>query len=453
MVAGMGVPSSRPAGDAPARTPSLRLVRGILLAALLTAGMPALGVAAEAQKAEPQKVEPPRGRGALPPSGTVTTVRQEPFKQESPKAKPRTDAPAAAAPPSASAAATPAAPRVTQALRFGVYRKEADAWVDWKSLVRRQPDMVADLVPRVVPLKAGAPDDGYVLLAAPLPDLDPTFVCRRIVGGGGTCLVVEAPDVPLGPPAKVPDGDSNGVVTYTPDQSREMVEIERQAARLSRITAIVPGFDAQIDVGALKASRWNLCALTFDDGPHPAVTPRILDILRTESVRATFFPIGNVAARHPRIIQRIVQEGHEVGNHSLTHPNMRNLPAEAQRAEVAETNRILATVGADPVLFRPPAGRYNQDTLKVVQQERMNPALWNVDTRDWLTRDAEKIMAQVDSAGAIGSVVLMHTTYNATAEALPKAIGLLRTRGCRFVTLSEWISSLISLSTPRIAQK
>lgn len=407
--------------------------------------------------------EPQNGRGALPPSGTVTTVRQEP-----PKAKPRTDIPRTETPAPATPAVTPAAitptavapaaapsstPRLTQALRFGIYRKEADAWVDWKSLVRRQPDMVADLVPRVVPLKPGAPDDGYMLLAAPLPDLDPNFVCRRIVGGGGSCLVVEAPDVPLGPPAKVMDGDSNGVVTYTPDQSREMVEIERQAARLSRITAIVPGVEAQVDVGALKASHWNLCSLTFDDGPHPSVTPRILDILRTEGVRATFFPIGNVAVRHPRIIQRIVQEGHEVGNHSLTHPNMRNLPAEAQRAEVAETNRILAAAGADPVLFRPPAGRYNQDTLKVVQQESMNPALWNVDTRDWLTRDADKIMAQVESAGAIGSVVLMHTTYNATADALPKAIGLLRTRGCRFVTLSEWITSLTSLATPRIAQR
>ena len=105
------------------------------------------------------------------------------------------------------------------------------------------------------------------------------------------------------------------------------------------------------------------------------------------------------------------------------------------------------------MLFRPPAGRWNNDTLKAVEQENMSPALWNVDTRDWLTRDAGKIMAQVEATGTIGSVVLMHTTYNATAEALPKAIGLLRTRGCRFVTLSEWITSLNSLATPRIAQR
>ncbi|WP_353860871.1 polysaccharide deacetylase family protein [Azospirillum formosense] len=340
-------------------------------------------------------------------------------------------------------------------LQFGVYRTEADAWVAWKAVVRRQPDMVADLVPRVALQRPESPDSGFVLRAAPLPDLDPSFVCRRIVGGGGSCLVMDAvPDQPPATPAAgSEDNDHNGVVTYSPDQSREMQEIERQAARLSRIAAIVPGNEARVDIGALKASRWNLCSLTFDDGPHPAVTPRILDILRSEGVRATFFPIGNVAVRHPRIIQRIVQEGHEVGNHSLTHPNMRTLNTEAQRAQIAETNRILAQSGADPVLFRPPAGRWNSDTLNAVEQEKMSPALWNVDTRDWFTRDAGKIMAQLEATGTIGSVVLMHTTYNATAEALPRAIGLLRTRGCRFVTLSEWITSLNSLATPRIAQR
>ena len=340
-------------------------------------------------------------------------------------------------------------------LQFGVYRTEADAWVAWKAIVRRQPDMVADLVPRVAPQRRDVPDSGFVLHAAPLPDLDPNFVCRRIVGGGGSCLVVDAAvDQPVAAaPAAMEDGDHNGVVTYSPDQSREMQEIERQAARLSRIAAIVPGNEARVDIGALKASRWNLCSLTFDDGPHPTVTPRILDILRNEGVRATFFPIGNVAVRHPRIIRRIVQEGHEVGNHSMTHPNMRNLTTEEQRAQITETNRILADQGADPVLFRPPAGRWNNDTLKAVEQENMSPALWNVDTRDWLTRDAGKIMAQVEATGTIGSVVLMHTTYNATAEALPRAIGLLRTRSCRFVTLSEWITSLNSLATPRIAQR
>ncbi|MBK4722206.1 polysaccharide deacetylase family protein [Azospirillum sp. YIM DDC1] len=341
-------------------------------------------------------------------------------------------------------------------LQFGVYRTEADAWVAWKAVVRRQPDMVADLVPRVSLQKPEIPDSGFVLRAAPLPDLDPTFVCRRIVGGGGSCLVVDAAaEQPTAatPAATLEDNDHNGVVTYSPDQSREMQEIERQAARLSRIAAIVPGNEARVDIGALKASRWNLCSLTFDDGPHPAVTPRILDILRSEGVRATFFPIGNVAVRHPRIIKRIVQEGHEVGNHSLTHPNMRTLTTEAQRAQIAETNRILAAAGADPVLFRPPAGRWNSDTLTAVDQEKMSPALWNVDTRDWFTRDAGKIMAQLEATGTIGSVVLMHTTYNATAEALPRAIGLLRTRGCRFVTLSEWITSLNSLATPRIAQR
>ncbi len=410
MISGSGLSTSHMFGPAMAR----RRSRFRLLAAGLMASALCGAVAMPAQAADPSHL------------ATVTTVRKDADGKPSAKM-----------------------------LQFGVYRTEADAWVAWKAVVRRQPDMVADLVPRVFLQKPEVPDSGFVLRAAPLPDLDPNFVCRRIVGGGGSCLVVDAAveQPATAAPATVEDNDHNGVVTYSPDQSREMQEIERQAARLSRIAAIVPGNDARVDIGALKASRWNLCSLTFDDGPHPAVTPRILDILRVEGVRATFFPIGNVAVRHPRIIQRIVQEGHEVGNHSLTHPNMRTLTTEAQRAQIAETNRILAAAGADPVLFRPPAGRWNNDTLTAVDQEKMSPALWNVDTRDWFTRDAGKIMAQLEATGTIGSVVLMHTTYNATAEALPRAIGLLRTRGCRFVTLSEWITSLNSLATPRIAQR
>ncbi|WP_448207762.1 polysaccharide deacetylase family protein [Azospirillum sp. sgz302134] len=438
----MGVTASRYFRSALARKPWRFAASGALAAALAAVGFSVLPDSGHAAESAPSATRTATRAAALPPSATVTTLRREP-----PKAAP--GAPAAGKPDGA------VAPKPTKALQFGTYRKEVDAWIAWKAVVRRQPDMVADLVPRVAPIKPEAPDDGYVLLAAPLPDLDPSFVCRRIVGGGGSCLVVEAPDAPASerPTPAIEDGDSNGVVTYTPDQSREMVEIERQASRLSRLAAIVPGSDARVDVGALKASRWNLCSLTFDDGPHPSVTPRILDILRNEHVRATFFPIGNVAIRHPGIIQRIVQEGHEVGNHSLTHSNMRNLQADAQRTEVVETNRILSAAGAEPVLFRPPAGRYNQDTLKVVQQANMSPALWNVDTRDWFTRDAEKIVAQVEETGTIGSVVLMHMTYNTTADALPRAIGVLRSRGCRFVTLSEWISSLNSLATPRIAQR
>lgn len=346
------------------------------------------------------------------------------------------------------------APALSEALQFGVYSTEMDAWLGWKNIVRRQPDMVADLVPKVMPLRADAPQDGHVLLALPMPDLEPRYVCRRITGAGGSCMVVERSD--LGGletgPSGVPDADE-GIVTYTVEQSKEMVEIERHASRLSTMSTIIPGSTLRIDIGALKANRWNLCALTFDDGPHGTVTPRILDILRTEKVRATFFPIASVGRRFPRILDRIVQEGHELANHSLTHPNLRNMAPEAQRAEVAEANRILAGSGSEPTLFRPPFGRYNRDTLNILEQEGMTPILWNVDTRDWHSRDRAKIVEQVKEAAAIGSVVLMHMTYTATAEALPESIAILRSRGCRFVTVSEWIASLDSLAKPHIAQR
>ena len=155
-----------------------------------------------------------------------------------------------------------------------------------------------------------------------------------------------------------------------------------------------------------------------------------------------------MAARYPEVIRDFVAEGHEIGNHSLTHADLRALPPAAQRFEIAEANRILRTMGADPVLFRPPYGRYTNAMLAITRDENMSPVLWNVDTRDWQVRDPDKIVHHVKTSAGTGSVILLHSTYASTAAALPRVITELRAKGCNFVTLSEWITSMKALATP-----
>ncbi|WP_448189041.1 polysaccharide deacetylase family protein [Azospirillum sp. sgz301742] len=241
-----------------------------------------------------------------------------------------------------------------------------------------------------------------------------------------------------------------GIVFYNDEYATTMVEIEKRARRRGRLGSVVPDTDMDIMPAVLTKRGWNLCALTFDDGPHRTVTRQILDILNQEKIRATYFPVGNAASKHGDVIRDFVAAGHEIGNHSFTHSDLRSMPSEAQRFEIAETNRILRSFGANPVLFRPPYGRYTLELLANTRKEHMSPVLWNVDTRDWQVRDPDKIVQHVKTDAGTGSVILLHSTYPSTATALPRVIATLRAKGCEFVTLSEWIASMRNLAAPQL---
>lgn len=258
--------------------------------------------------------------------------------------------------------------------------------------------------------------------------------------------------VPLPPQAGVPAVAAppgapapNETITYSEDDARVMAEIDRRNRRQGRLGAVLPGSTIEITPAVLRQGM-NLCALTFDDGPHRTVTRQVLDILNAEKVVATYFPIGKVAQQHSDVIRDWVAAGHEIGNHSNTHSDLRALPLAAQRAEIADANRTLRSLGANPVLFRPPYGRYNADLLGSARAENMTAVLWNVDTRDWKVRDAEKVVQHVRTTAGTGSVLLMHSTYPSTAAALPRVIAELRAKGCEFVTLSQWIDRMHRLA-------
>ncbi|WP_247891751.1 polysaccharide deacetylase family protein [Azospirillum argentinense] len=255
----------------------------------------------------------------------------------------------------------------------------------------------------------------------------------------------------LAPPRPGGDGKADVALTYPPEAARTMAAIEKSGRRKGRLGAVVPDTTLDVMPATLKEEGWNLCALTFDDGPHRVVTRQILDVLNREKIPATYFPVASVAENQGEVIRDFIAAGHEIGNHSLTHADLRAMDPEAQRHEIAEANRILRGFGANPVLFRPPYGRYTPDLLAIAREESMSPVLWTVDTRDWQVRDPDRIVQHVKTEAGTGSVLLLHSTYPSTLNALPRVIAAMRAKGCEFVTLSEWIERMHQLATPAMA--
>lgn len=492
---------------------------GLLKVALLACvlGLPALPAAAAA--AEPAAKRPSAAKVEAKPA-----------------------APAPAATPAAASAPASDGP----VLQLGIYSRDGDAWLSWKNLQQRERELTTGLTASVMPLdgKSGA---GVALYAQVGKGTDARTLCRRIVGAGFGCLVVDRPIMaekpaekaatakvaapsapvasaaaipaatpaavpatakppvvtvaiapapvptttvappeakpqqpagnretvttttssvlapigsaiaaplasPLPPPPSVANATppADGLIIYNEEDARTMADIEQHSRRKGRLRSVMP--DSRYDVmpATLKRENWNLCALTFDDGPHRTVTRQVLDILNQEGVRATYFPVGRIAERQGDLIHDFVVSGHEIGNHSLTHSDLRKMDAAGARYEIAETNRILRSFGANPVLFRPPYGRYSEELLTIARDERMGSVLWSVDTRDWQVRNADKIVSQIKLGGLPGNVFLMHSTYPSTAQALPRVIAELKAKGCEFVTLSEWLERARVLALPKI---
>ncbi len=185
-------------------------------------------------------------------------------------------------------------------------------------------------------------------------------------------------------------------------------------------------------------------SLTFDDGPHPRYTGEILDVLVSFGVRATFFVVGENAEKYPDLIMREVEEGHEIGNHTFDHENVREVSFEEATRQILETGRAVSEVsGFTPRLFRPPEGKIGDEALRAASELGYTVVLWSVDTRDWTNIAAGKI-ARAAKAAKDGDVILCHDFISGeshTAEALRTFIPELQSRGYEFVTVSELINS------------
>ena len=192
----------------------------------------------------------------------------------------------------------------------------------------------------------------------------------------------------------------------------------------------------------------NYCALTFDDGPSPHTTPRLLDMLASYGIPATFFMVGRNAEHHPELVRRIEAEGHEVANHSYSHPNLRKLSLERKRAEIASTDAILRSIGVTPRFMRPPYGAYDEATENIARDLGLSIVLWSVDSKDWKRLPANYMTLPTTQGfvypqGEMRGVFLFHDIHERTVNDLPRIVSQLASAGCRrFVTMSEYMDKM-----------
>src|SRR5438270_2789719 len=187
-------------------------------------------------------------------------------------------------------------------------------------------------------------------------------------------------------------------------------------------------------------------AMTFDDGPSAKLTPKLLDLLAAHHIKATFFLIGQNVAENPEIVAREAREGHEVANHSWSHPNLAKMSDDGVRGQLRRTDdAIRSAIGNRPTLMRPPYGSLSVRQKKWINQEfGYKIVLWDVDPLDWRRPGANVVCNRIVKNTRAGSIILAHDIHPGTIDAMPCVLNQLEAKGFKFVTVSE----LIAMETP-----
>lgn len=179
-------------------------------------------------------------------------------------------------------------------------------------------------------------------------------------------------------------------------------------------------------------------ALTFDDGPSPRCTPRLLDGLREMRAKATFFVVGCQAVKDPDIVQRIAAEGHQVGNHSYDHADLHSLTSAQALADLEKNDALLRELlGEGEYWVRPPYGLMTEAEAAALSVPLVN---WSVDTEDWKSKDADRIVDIIYRQTGDGDIILLHDRYQNTVDAVLRAIPHLQEQGYVFVTVEELLT-------------
>lgn len=197
-------------------------------------------------------------------------------------------------------------------------------------------------------------------------------------------------------------------------------------------------------------------ALTFDDGPFPNYTQMILDILKIHNVKATFFVVGEMVKAYPHVAKRIVDEGHDIGNHSYTHPMLTWLSKPRALFEIAQTDAIVKKVtGQTPKFFRPPYGSYQKTAYRLAEEQGHKIILWSADCRDWSKPGVQSIVTRVMRGVKPGAIILLHDgggNRMQTVKATEILIQQLIKSDYKIVTLSEMLNAndngVETVSTP-----
>src|SRR6266699_1383910 len=191
-------------------------------------------------------------------------------------------------------------------------------------------------------------------------------------------------------------------------------------------------------------------AITFDDGPSATLTPKLLDLLAAHHIKATFFVIGENVAEHSEIVARAAGEGHEIANHSWSHPNLGKMSGDSVRSQLQRTDdAIQNATGKRPTLMRPPYGSITAREKRWIHDEfGYQIILWDVDPYDWKRPGPAVVRNRILQETQPGSIVLSHDIHPGTIEAMPSTLDALEAKGFKFVTVSE----LIRAATARPAR-
>lgn len=182
-------------------------------------------------------------------------------------------------------------------------------------------------------------------------------------------------------------------------------------------------------------------ALTFDDGPNPDHTPRLLDMLKQRNIKATFFLVGRCVVTWPHIVKRIADEGHELANHSWSHPLLTALSTTGLDSQMKRTHdAIIKACGKPPIHYRPPYGaiRANQ-RQHLYDTYGYSTIIWDVDPLDWKNRNAKTVKDRILASTRAGSIILCHDIHGTTVDAMPGTLDELKARGYQFATVSQLI--------------
>jgi len=191
-----------------------------------------------------------------------------------------------------------------------------------------------------------------------------------------------------------------------------------------------------------KGVAAKLIALTFDDGPWPNSTPEVLNVLKKNNVKATFFIVGKQVQKYPQLMKQVVGEGHAIGNHTWSHQyHQYNNPAAAHEID-STAELVYKTTGVKTSLFRPPAGILNNGLATYAQEKKYAVVMWSVDTKDWRSQrtTAQGWIDNILKQAKPGGIVLLHDgggDRSKTVQALPQLIAQLKKRGYQFVTVPE----------------
>ena len=241
---------------------------------------------------------------------------------------------------------------------------------------------------------------------------------------------------------------------FTYNESKFKINMESDASKINSVEIPVNNFYKYINETYLKGedlekykayikkSSRKAVALTFDDGPNPNTTPVALELLKKYNAKGTFFMVGKAVAGNEEIIKQVVAEGHQIGNHSWSHPLLTKISLEQAKSQINDTTEALKKAsGQDVHIMRPPYGGINAAIQAAVDQSFI---LWDVDTLDWKNRTTASIMKEVRKARP-GSIILMHDIHQTSIDALPTVLQYLTEQGFELVTIDELMGDQLEL--------